>query len=169
MRDNQMSKVYKAENIVMDVLNRVAQTEARTFDFYGSHLVIPDERKFGDIDSVQRYVDQVLRLNWVRDTWPTLAAQPVKVRARKGAAWATYRLGVMSVPDHKQGVSWAMREMVVLHELSHHLARGGESHGVQFVSTYLHLVKELVGDEVGLILTDAFAQHGVAFGALVAA
>jgi hypothetical protein len=40
---------------------------------------------------------------------------------------------------------------------------------VQFASTYLHLVKELVGDEVGLLLTDALAQHGVAFGALVAA
>jgi putative metallohydrolase (TIGR04338 family) len=169
MRDNQMSKVYKAENIVMDVLSTAAQTDARTFDFYGSNLVLPDERKFGDLDGVQRYVDQVLALNWVRTTWPTMAAQPVKVRARKGAAWSTYRLGVIAVPDHEQGISWAMREMIILHELAHHLARGGEAHGVQFVSTYLHLVKELVGDEVGLLLTDAFAQHGVAFGALVAA
>jgi putative metallohydrolase (TIGR04338 family) len=169
MRDNQKSKVYKAEDLVMDVLTRVAQTDARTFDFYGSNLVIPDERKFGDIDGVQRYVDQVLRLNWVRATWPTLAAQPVKVRARRGDSGAHYRLGVIAVPDHQQGISWAMRELVVLHELAHHFARGGESHGVQFVSTYLHLVKELVGHEVGLLLTDAFAQHGVAFGALVAA
>jgi putative metallohydrolase (TIGR04338 family) len=169
MRDNQKTKVYRAEDLVMDVLNRVARTDARTFYFYGSHLVIPDERKFGDIDGVQRYVDQVLGLNWVRNTWPSLAAQPVKVRARRGAAQAAYRLGVIAVPDHEHGGTWAMREMVILHELAHHLARGGESHGVQFVSTYLHLVKELVGDEVGLILTDAFAQHGVAFGALVAA
>jgi putative metallohydrolase (TIGR04338 family) len=169
MRDNQKTKVYKAEDLVMDVLNRAARTEARTFDFYGSHLVLPDERKFGDIDGVQRYVDQVLDLNWVRTTWPTLAIQPVKVRARRGDAQAHYQFGVISVPAHKQGISWAMREMVVLHELAHHFARGGESHGVQFVSVYLHLVKELVGDEVGLLLTDAFAQHGVAFGALVAA
>jgi putative metallohydrolase (TIGR04338 family) len=169
MRDNQMSKVYNAENLVMDVLATVAKTDARTFDFYGSTLILPDERKFGDINGVQRYVDQVLALNWVRATWPTLSAQPVKVRARRGDSWAHYRLGVIAVPDHQQGISWAMREMVIIHELAHHLARGGEAHGVQFVSTYLHLVKELVGDEVGLLLTDAFAQHGVAFGALVAA
>ncbi|MGW0626172.1 TIGR04338 family metallohydrolase [Streptomyces sp. NPDC002758] len=169
MRDNQKTKVYKAEDLVMDVLTRVAHTDARTFDFYGSHLVIPDERKFGDIDGVQRYVDQVLALNWVRATWPTYAAQPVKVRARRGAAHAHYGLGVIAVPDHQQGISWAMREMVVLHELAHHLARGGESHGVQFVSTFLHLVKGLVGDEVGLLLTDAFALNGVAFGALAVA
>jgi putative metallohydrolase (TIGR04338 family) len=169
MRDNQKTKVYKAEDLVMDVLATVAKTDARTFDFYGSHLVLPDERKFGDIDGVQRYVDQVLALNWVRSTWPTSAVQPVKVRARQGDTGAHYRLGVISVPDHGQGISWAMREMIVLHELAHHFARGGESHGVQFVSTYLHLVKELVGDEVGLLLTDAFAQYGVAFGALAAA
>jgi putative metallohydrolase (TIGR04338 family) len=169
MRDNQMSKVYNAENLVMDVLATVAKTDARTFDFYGSTLVLPDERKFGNLDGVQRYIDQVLGLNWVRATWPTRAAQPVTVRARKGASWATYRLGVIAVPDHKQGISWAMREMVIIHELAHHLARGGESHGVQFVSTYLHLVKELVGEEVGLLLTDAFASNGVAFGALIAA
>jgi putative metallohydrolase (TIGR04338 family) len=169
MRDNQKSKVYSAENLVMDVLSRAAQTDARTFDFYGSSLVLPDERKFGDIEGVQRYVDQVLSLNWVRDTWPSLAGHPVRVRARKGSEAAVYRLGVIAVPDHQQGISWAMREMVVLHELAHHFARGGEDHGVHFVSTYLYLVKELVGDEVGLLLTDAFAQHGVAFGALVAA
>lgn len=168
MRDNQKSKVYKAEDLVMDVLNQAAASDSYTFDFYGSHLTLPAERKFGDIDSVQRYVDKVLALNWVRTTWPS-ASYPVKVRARRGDAKAHYRLGVIAVPDHAQGVSWAMREMVVLHELAHHFARGGESHGVQFVSTYLHLVKELVGDEVGLILTDAFAQHGVAFGALIAA
>jgi putative metallohydrolase (TIGR04338 family) len=169
MVDNQKTKVYKAEDLVMNVLNTVARTDARTFDFYGSNLVIPDERKFGNIEGVQRYVDQVLELNWVRATWPTRAVLPIKVVARRGEAYAAYRLGVLAVPDHKKGISWAMREMVVLHELAHHLARGGESHGVQFASTYLHLVKELVGDEVGLLLTDALAQHGVAFGALVAA
>uniref|UniRef100_A0AAU3I9D6 TIGR04338 family metallohydrolase n=1 Tax=Streptomyces sp. NBC_01393 TaxID=2903851 RepID=A0AAU3I9D6_9ACTN len=169
MRDNQKTRVYKAEHLVGDVLNTVARTDARTFDFYGSTLVLPDERKFGDIVGVQRYVDQVLALNWVRDTWPTLAAQPVKVRTRRGAAKAEYRPGVISVPDHQQSISWAMRELVVLHELAHHLARGGEAHGAQFVSTYLHLVNELVGHEVGLLLTDAYSRNGVAFGALVAA
>jgi putative metallohydrolase (TIGR04338 family) len=169
MRDNQKSRVYAAEHLVGDVLNTVARTDARTFDFYGSTLALPDERKFGDIAGVQRYLDQVLDLNWVRDTWPTLAAQPVTVRSRKGAAHAAYRLGVIAVPDHQQGISWAMRELVVLHELAHHLARGGEAHGVQFVSTYLHLVNELVGHEVGLLLTDAYARNGVAFGALVPA
>jgi putative metallohydrolase (TIGR04338 family) len=169
MRDNQKAKVYKAEDLVMNVLANVATTDARTFDFYGSSLVLPDERKFGDIDSVQRYVDQVLALNWVRSTWPSRADQTVTVRARKGDAHAHYQLGVIAVPDHKGNISWAMREMVVLHELAHHFARGGESHGVHFASTYLHLVSELVGNEVGLLLTDAFARNGVAFGALVAA
>lgn len=161
---DQSAKLYSAEDTLSAVLDRAV--DAPTFDFYGSTLVIPNERKFGDLDSVQRYVDSVLALNWVKGTW-TAAEQPVKVRARKGIKRAHYEplRHVIAIPDHSSSpgtISWAMREVVVLHELSHHLA-GPESdpHGANFAGTMIKLLGEIMGNEAGLILTDAFAQNSV--------
>jgi putative metallohydrolase (TIGR04338 family) len=169
VRDNQKSKVYEAEQMVRRTLDSLAGVDVPTFDFYGSSLVIPGERKFGDLASIQRYIDAVLALNWVRDTWPERTVLPVHVRRRKGAAFAHYEsLGqVFAIPDHKPGESsWAMRELVILHELSHHLAPRGEAHGAVFASTFLHMVREVMGPEIGLLLTDSFSRHGVSFGIL---
>lgn len=171
MTDFQRGSLYHAEQFVRRTLEGLAVQEARTVDFYGSTLVIPDERKFGDIAGVQRYVDAVLDLNWVRATWPQHAIRRINVRARRGNRFAEYqRLGsVLSVPPHKEGISWAMRELVILHEAAHHLDPSGVHHGPVFAGIFLRLVTEIIGPEVGLLLTDAFASNGVAFGALVAA
>lgn len=161
----QKQKVYDAEHMVRRVLDNAVET--RTFEFYGSHLVLPDERKFGDMESVQRYVDGVLGLNWVKSAW-TSAERPIRVRPRKGTRFAHYEPAgaVMAVPDHtvtsgEQRISWAMREIVVLHEIAHHLMYTVESHGPRFVGAFVKLVNEIIGQEVGLVLTDAMVQHGV--------
>jgi putative metallohydrolase (TIGR04338 family) len=163
MTDFQRGSVYNAERFVRRTLDCLTEQDTRTVDFYGSTLVIPDERKFGDLASVQRYVDAVLELNWVRDTWPQHAIRRINVCARRGNRFTEYSpLGsVMSVPLHKQGISWAMRELVILHEMAHHLAPRDNHHGPVFAGACLLLVTEIIGPEVGLLLTDAYAMHEV--------
>jgi putative metallohydrolase (TIGR04338 family) len=169
-RDVQVSKVYEAELFVRRILESLAKTDSRTFDFYGSSLLVPVERKFGDLDGVQRYIDAVLDLNWVKADYAR-AERPVTVRARQGSRFAHYEPwgAVIAVPPHKGGTSWAMREIVILHELAHHLTRSAQAHGPEFAQTMLKLVTELIGPEVGLLLTDAYTQHGVRFAASLAA
>ena len=71
---------------------------------------------------MQRYVDDVLALPTVRRQWPEVA--PLRVRARRAATAAHYEnrdgAGVIAVPDVGTA-DWAMRELVVLHEIAHHL------------------------------------------------
>ena len=94
-----------------------------TVDVAGSRLTLPVERRFASADSVQDYVDRVLALSWVRTQWPR-AAVPVRVRERAGDAQAHYERdpAVIAVPGYRANAAWALRELVVLHELAHHLA-----------------------------------------------
>lgn len=126
-------------------------------------MTLPVERKFGSIDSVQRYVEQVLALGWVRQRWER-AGEPVVVRERAGAAQAHYqRVGsVMAVPGHRSGSGWALRELVILHELAHHLAPEIEiAHGGGFVERMVTLVGEIIGPEAGLLLRVTLLDVGV--------
>lgn len=160
-RDSQRQKVYDAEFALRDVLTNASNTEVRTFDFYGSVLTLPDERKFGDLASVQRYVDAVLGLNWVKAEWER-AAYPVKVNdtALNHGREAHYQLGTIFVPKHFGKVSWAMREIVVLHEIAHHLCPAVQPHGPDFARTFHKLLSEIIGPEVGLIYQDLLDKHG---------
>jgi putative metallohydrolase (TIGR04338 family) len=65
----------------------------------------------------------------------------------------------IAVPTHRVGGRWAMRELVVLHELAHHLS-GGADHGAEFVTVLLCLVAELVGAEAGFLLRSALLDAG---------
>jgi putative metallohydrolase (TIGR04338 family) len=86
----------------------------------------------------------------------------VRVRARAGAARAEYEFAThtIAVPPHRVGGRWAMRELVVLHELAHHLA-GEAGHGPVFVARLVHLVEELIGPEAGFLLRSALLEAGV--------
>lgn len=171
MRDDQRQRLYNAEFMLRDILNSLAKTDVPTFDFYGSSLLIPLERKFGDLDSIQRYIDAVLALDWVRDTWPERTILPVRVRRRAGKKHAHYEplTRTFAIPDHSNSRGWAMREIVILHEMTHHLVVSSPPHGPAFASAFLYLVREVMGPEVGLLLTDSFTRHGVTFGALATA
>jgi putative metallohydrolase (TIGR04338 family) len=158
--DRQRTRVYEAERVVALMVDR--RTDFPVVDAFGSQVVVPDDRKFGDLDSVQRYVDAVLALGWVRRAAPERAALPVRVRARAGALKAEYdRLSsTIAVPPHRVGGRWAMRELVVLHELAHHLAAEVD-HGPAFVAVLLELVEELVGAEAGFLLRAALLEAEV--------
>ena len=158
--DAQRALVYEAEGVLAGLIDR--REEFPLAQAFGSRVAVPDDRKFGDIASVQRYVDAVLALDWVRSRWAEAAARPVRVRARRAALRAHYEVEnrTIAVPTHRVGGGWAMRELVVLHELAHHLA-GGTIHGPRFVATMLALVEGLIGAEAGFLLRASLQDAGV--------
>ena len=154
-RDTHRSAVYAAEEQVAAALAR-----GGSVDFFGSRLTLPVERRFADQESVQRYVDAVLQLASVRLAWPDAA--PVLVRERRGVRRATYADAVISLPlaglaDQR----WAAREMVVLHELTHHLVPDDPPHGSNFCAGLLGLLGLVIGPEVELLLRASLDSAGV--------
>lgn len=160
-RDVQKAAVYEAEQLVRRLMDRSAQFP--TLQVAGSTITLPAEKKFGSVESVQTYVDAVLALNWVRTTWPR-AARPVRVRERAGDTKAHYHRGVIAVPAHTIGSNWALRELVVLHELAHHLDTDAQPHGPSFVGIFLQLVTEIIGPEAGLLLRITLHEQGATIG-----
>lgn len=161
-RDTQRSKVYSAEQFVRTVFDRAGERGNRSVDFFGAQLTLPPEARFASVESVQRYVDEVLGLSGTRARWP--AAEPLTVRARRGATAAHYeydgRAAVIAVPERH--TTWALRELVVLHEVAHHLCRVEPAHGPQFVATFGELAEAVMGAEVGYVLRVVYAKEGVA-------
>jgi putative metallohydrolase (TIGR04338 family) len=161
-RDSQRSKVYAAEDFVRTLFDRAAGHGSRAIDFFGTQLTLPPEARFGSVASVQRYVDDVLALPAIREQWPTVS--PLRVRARRAATAAHYEnhdgAGVIAVPD-RDTAAWAMRELVVLHELAHHLCPAQPPHGPDFVATICALAELVMGPELGHVLRVVYAKEGV--------
>ncbi|MGW5453594.1 TIGR04338 family metallohydrolase [Nocardia sp. NPDC003979] len=166
-RDTQRARVYDAEQLVRGVFDRAEEFGHRTVDIYGSQVTLPVERRFASVESVQSYVDKVLALNWVRARWDR-AVISVRVRARAGTAAAHYEraAAVLAVPLHTGATAWALRELVVLHELAHHLAPTPDevSHGPEFCTRYAELADGVIGPEAALLIRATFAGCGVRFG-----
>lgn len=165
-RDTQRSRVYAAEEFVRTMFDRAAEHSSRAVDFFGAQLTLPPEARFGSVASVQRYVDEVLALPRVAARWPSVASPAV--RARRAATAAHYEnrdgAGTIAVPD-RDTADWAMRELVVLHEVAHHLcetdAGRGPAHGTVFVATFCELAELVMGPEVGHVLRVVYAKEGV--------
>ncbi|WP_454787615.1 TIGR04338 family metallohydrolase [Mycolicibacterium lutetiense] len=152
-KDTQRARVYAAEQFVRTMFDRAAQHSSRAIDFFGTSLTLPPEAKFGSLESVRRYVDEVVA---------RVGADPVAVRRRRGVTAAHYELidgkAVIAVPERD---TWALRELVVLHELAHHLSQADPPHGPAFVATHIELCTAIMGPEVGLVLRMVYAKEGV--------
>ncbi|MBX9638921.1 MAG: TIGR04338 family metallohydrolase [Mycobacteriaceae bacterium] len=161
-RDSQRAKVYAAEEFVRTLFDRTAEHRSPTVEFFGAQLTLPPEGRFASVESVQRYVDEVLAMPTLRKHWP--AALPLRVRARRAASAAHYEsrdeVGIIAVPD-RGAADWAMRELVVLHEVAHHLCRAQPPHGPVFVATFCTLAELVMGPEVGHVLRVVYAKEGV--------
>ncbi|MEY8018520.1 TIGR04338 family metallohydrolase [Mycobacterium servetii] len=161
-RDSQRAKVYAAEEFVRTLFDRAAEHGSPAVEFFGTQLTLPPEARFGSVGSVQRYVDEVLALPAVRRQWPDVA--PLSVRARRAATAAHYEsrdgAGVIAVPD-RDTADWALRELVVLHEVAHHLCGAQPSHGPEFVATSCALAELVMGPEAGHVLRVVYAKEGV--------
>lgn len=160
-RDWQRSKVYAAEEFVRTLFDRAAEHGSRAIDFFGTQLTLPPEGRFASVPSVKRYVDSVLGHPAVRERWPS--GQPLTVRARRGATAAHYErsgdVATIAVPETTN--TWALRELVVLHELAHHLSGADPPHGPQFVATFCALAGAVMGPEVEHVLQVVYAKEGV--------
>ena len=89
---------------------------------------------------------------------------PLSVRARRAATAAHYEYrdgtGVIAVPD-RDTADWALRELVVLHEVAHHLCQAEPPHGPEFVATICALTELVMGPELGHVLRVVYAKEGV--------
>lgn len=112
-RDSGRSAVYAAEQFVRTLFDRAGERGNRAVEFFGAQLTLPPEARFGSVEAVRRYVDQVMTMPAVAARWP--AAGAVAVRARRGVTAAHYESGdggaVIAVPEHQ--TTWALRELVV--------------------------------------------------------
>lgn len=151
MSDRGRSAVYAAETVLRGMLDTGANQVPVCIA--GSTVTLPIERRFGDIPSVQTYVDRVLGSGWVAARWPD-AARPVRVRERQQDAQAHYESWAATIAVHPGSgrPGWAMREVVVLHEIAHHLNPAGDSHGRGFIDTMIELVDGVIGPEAGWVL-----------------
>jgi putative metallohydrolase (TIGR04338 family) len=154
-RDTQRAKVYAAEEFVRTLFDRAAEHGNRVVDFFGTQLTLPPEGRFASAAAVQWYVDDVLsHVN---------ADQPLKVRTRRGVTAAHYERSedgaIIAVPDRRS--TWALRELVVLHEIAHHLSDADPPHGPQFVATFCELAEAVMGAEVAHVLRVVYAKEGV--------
>lgn len=132
--------------------------EARTVHAYGSTVVLPDERKFGRVENVNEYLWKVAELLDLGE--PPLA---VYKQGRKDAHYNALQRTIHLPPHLGSHHSWAMREIVVLHEYAHHLSREErESHGPIFCGAFVFLVEHCIGPEVAFLLRCAFAERGCA-------
>jgi putative metallohydrolase (TIGR04338 family) len=154
-RDTQRAKVYAAEEFARTLFDRAAEHGNRVVEFFGTQLTLPPEARFATVAAVQRYVDDVLA--------HVGADRPLKVRARRGVSAAHYERSddgaTVAVPDRR--TSWALRELVVLHEIAHHLSDAEPPHGPEFVATFCELAEAVMGPEVAHVLRVVYAKEGV--------
>lgn len=160
-RDTQRAKVYAAEAFVRTLFDRAAEHGNHAIEFFGTALTLPPEARFASVESVQRYVDDVLALPTVRRQWPHVGA--LTVRSRRGATAAHYEVGgdgaAIAVPEAR--TRWALRELVVLHEIAHHLCDAAPPHGPEFVATFCELADAVMGPEAAHVLRVVYAKEGV--------
>jgi putative metallohydrolase (TIGR04338 family) len=154
-RDTQRAKVYAAEEFVRTLFDRASERSNRVVDFFGTQLTLPPEGRFASTEAVQRYVDDVLARVGVD--------RSLTVRPRRGVNAAHYERdddgASIAVPD--QRVGWALRELVVLHEIAHHLCDAEPPHGPEFVATFCELAEAVMGPEVAHVLRVVYAKEGV--------
>jgi putative metallohydrolase (TIGR04338 family) len=158
MRDFQQSAVYATEQLLGELFDRTLKSNnpivELEVDGVKVPVTLPPEAKFASIESIQRHCDDVCDM---------LKVSRVHVRARRGDRMAHYERpgAVIAVPNGRH--RWALRELVVLHELAHHLTPsfGVASHGPEFVANFIDLIGRVMGLHAQLAARILFATNGV--------
>lgn len=153
-RDSQRTKVYEAEFYFR------RDCAGKSLRGHKSPGLFP-ELRFNSVEDVQRYVDKTLSIPYSR----RYARRPCKVIPRRGERYAHYQdddtHGEIHLPPNPRG--WAMREVVVLHELAHHLTRSEKyaAHGPEFCGRFLLLIELTMGLDARNRLMYYYIQQGV--------
>ncbi|MGA1145509.1 MAG: TIGR04338 family metallohydrolase [Candidatus Nanopelagicales bacterium] len=144
--DRFRAAVYQAEDQWSSALDR-----GGTVDFFGSSLTLPTQIRFGSLTDVGTYVAHVCA---------NVDVSIPRVRHRKGGSRAHYERVrgecVIAIPMESP---WAMRESVVLHEISHHVCaerHDSLQHDRNFTVTMVEIVRLRLGDEAALLLRTGY-------------
>ena len=153
MPASETRRTYEAEFLVRDMLDTGhADLHGRRFDF-------GVERRFASLENVQDYVQRVLNLNWLRAAYPA-AANPLRVVRSRVINKASCGSGILNMNNSFAG-KWQMRELVLLHEIAHHLTPY-EAHTAAFRTCFAHLVEEIMSPEAALALRTGWWDLGLA-------
>ena len=152
-RDFQRAKLYSAENRLGWMLEHTLRTELD-----GVSLQLEPERRFVNIADIQNYVDRVTVHPGVIGKFGRVGR--VLVRERKGGDKAHYERDKQTIAINTTGTRWAMRELVVLHELAHHYAPG-DHHGPVFSAALTALIDIMMGPQDALALRILYQNEGV--------
>lgn len=105
-------------------------------------------------------MNRVIRMSSVIEQF---GKYPVAVRSRKGQRIAHYESFPPTIAVPENGSRWALRELVVLHELAHHYSKGA-AHSPVFVSTMTTLLGLVMGPEMALLSRIVYDQNDVVSG-----
>jgi len=159
--------VYRAENGWAARLD-AARLGATFATVGGSSLLLPAERRLGDLGAADDYCARVLALPEVQSV--VAVVNPPSLRRRRGVTKAHWEPpGVIALPVPVHGEPWGLRETVLLHELAHHVgettgrARG---HRAPYPAVLLLLVSAVLGEQAAFALRVAYGEHKVLVGAL---
>lgn len=153
MEDPDQRSTYAAEEMVAAWLDAASSPEPR----------------FGKPSEVAQFVDRVL--DRLREQSRELGSnyrgreqRPVVVAGSFAGKRATYSDGVILLPERERGGAWALRGLVVLHELAHHLNTGIDgaiidAHGEGFRATFVQLLEDIGWSEVAAMLREAYREH----------
>lgn len=178
MEDPDQKTAYAAEDMVAEWLDAVSPETGQVrvgLERPGGRRVVtytPEvEPRFSRPDEVRGFVDKVMgRLQQQARQSGTVFRgrehKPVTVMAHTGWKKATYRSGLILLPERERGGAWALRGLVVLHELAHHLNTGVDgaiidAHGEGFRTTFVRLLESLGWVEIAAMLREAYRQAGL--------
>lgn len=144
-RDNQRSKVYRAEH-----------------EFYGPKGFSKDAADFKTVEECLEFAQKILRDPKVVEAYPsaTQVAKTIEVKPGQGKrkASAEFYGTVLKLP------LWSRRKWVICHEVAHLLVGPPASaHGWQFVECYLLLVRREISPEASEGLRKTFKQWKVRY------
>lgn len=165
--DPDAGAVYAAEGALEHWLDQVSP-DSPEVRVAGQVFRPEPDLKFTDPDAFEVYVQRVLGfLAQSEFTFDGRELLPVRVRSRRGARKAEYHAAaaeepaVIAVPPREIGGRWALRALVALHELAHHL-NGQPGHGASWRNTHLRLLEALGHHEHAHLLQLAYVGEGLA-------
>jgi len=143
-RDSQRQRLYDAEK--------------------PAHYLMEEQNlnpSFSSIEEIQQFVDKLISSAWLKkrfkytDGWKI---NIVKGRCNSNSAYVQYMTNSITLP------MWAWNKMIILHELSHFIARKYEgAHGRFFARAYLELIGHVLGPDARKILKEQYRKHGVKY------
>ncbi len=176
MDDPDRRSTYAAEDLVAAWLDAVDPDTGEVGAGLGpdgrtTRVFVPEaEPRFGDPADVGTFVDHVMerlrrRAKELGTGYRGRESAPVDVVAFPGWTKATYRDGTVFLPRRETGGAWALRGLVVLHELAHHLNTGDgaiiDAHGEGFRRTFVQLLGDIGWSEISAMLGAAYEEIGL--------